>query len=146
MYFVNSDSQSVHLTYRKPTCKILHSLCHHPRQAPYTPNIPHTLSHDLRQECYRQLLSHPRIRNEESSGIHWCFQFNLVIYWTALLWFGLLLPTFFFYFNFYVEPWDRETVFKWPLSRKGQEGAKGFPLNRGSVAGEFTDNFVHPSN
>ena len=38
------------------------------------------------------------------------------------------------------------TFFKWPLSRKGQEAAKGCPLNRGSVAGEFTDNFVHPSN
>ena len=43
-----------------------------------------------------------------------------------------------------VEPWDRGTFFKWPLSRKGQEAAKGCPLNRGSVAGEFTDNFVHP--
>ena len=31
-------------------------------------------------------------------------------------------------------------------SRKGQEAAKGCPLNRGSVASEFTDNFVHPSN
>ena len=39
----------------------------------------------------------------------------------------------FLYFNFYVEPWDRGTFFKWPL-------------NKGSVAGEFTDNFVHPSN
>ena len=54
--FVNSDSQSVHLTYRKPTCEIPNSLCHDPRQAPYTSNIPRTLSH-------------PRIRNEESSGI-----------------------------------------------------------------------------
>ena len=53
---------------------------------------------------------------------------------------------FFFYFNFYVEPWDRETFFKSPLSRKGQEAAKSCPLNRGSVAGEFTDNFVHTSN
>ena len=51
-----------------------------------------------------------------------------------------------FYFNFYVEPWDRGTFFKWPLSRKGQEAAKACPLNWGSVAGEFTDNFVHPSN
>ena len=50
----------------------------------------------------------------------------------------------FLYFYFYVEPWDRGTFFKWPLSRKGQEAAKGCPLNRGSVAGEFTDNFVHP--
>ena len=30
--------------------------------------------------------------------------------------------------------------------KKGQEAAKGCPLNRGSVASEFTDNFVHPSN
>ena len=53
--FVNSDSQSVHLTYQKPTCEIPHSLCHDPRQAPYTSNnnyIPRTLSYDLRQEFY----------------------------------------------------------------------------------------------
>ena len=50
--FVNSDtSQSLHLTYRKSACERPHSLCHDPRQAHYTPNIPRTLSHDLRQEC-----------------------------------------------------------------------------------------------
>ena len=86
------------------------------------------------------------MRSEKSGGIHWCFQWNLVIYWTTLLRFGLLLPTiFFFYFNFYVELWNRGTFFKWPHSRKGQEAAKACPLNRGSVAGEFTANFVHPS-
>jgi len=26
------------------------------------------------------------------------------------------------------------------------KGTRGCPLNRGSVAGEFNDNFVHPSN
>ena len=52
----------------------------------------------------------------------------------------------FLYCNFYVEPWERGTFFKWPLSRKGQEASKGCPLNRGSIAGEFTDIFVHPSN
>ena len=45
-----------------------------------------------------------------------------------------------------VEPWDRGTLFKWPLSRKGQDAAKSCPLIRGSVTGEFTDNFVHPGN
>ena len=34
------------------------------------------------------------------------------------------------------------TLFKGPLSGKGQEAAKGCPLNRG----DFTDNFFHPSN
>ena len=43
-----------------------------------------------------------------------------------------------------VKAWDRGTFFKCLLSRKEQEAAKGCPLNRGSVAGEFTDNFVHP--
>ena len=52
---------------------------------------------------------------------------------------------FFFYFNFYVELWNRGTFLKWPHSRKRQEAAKACPLNRGSVAGEFTANFVHPS-
>ena len=37
----------------------------------------------------------------------------------------------FLYFNFYVEPWDRETFLKWLLSRKGQEAAKRCPRNRG---------------
>ena len=54
--FGNSNTQSVHLSYWKPTCEIPHSLQlslrHDPRQAPYTSNIPRTLSHDLRQECY----------------------------------------------------------------------------------------------
>ena len=53
---------------------------------------------------------------------------------------------FFFYFKCYVEPWQRGTFFKRPLSGKGLEAAKCGPLNRGSVAGEFTDNFVHPCN
>ena len=39
-----------------------------------------------------------------------------------------------------------DEFFQVALSRKGQEAAKGCPLNRGSVAGEFTDNFVHPNN
>ena len=34
------------------------------------------------------------------------------------------------------------TFFKRPLSGKGQEAAKGCPLNRG----DFTDNVVRPSN
>ena len=52
----------------------------------------------------------------------------------------------FFYFNFYVEPWNRGTFFKWPLSRKGQEAAKGCPLNRGSVPGEVTSSSSHVFN
>ena len=91
-------------------------------------------------------LSHPRIINEESSGIHWCFQWNLVIIGQPSYDLAYCCILIFLYLNFYVEPWERGVFFKWPLSRKRQEGAKGCPLNRGSVAGEFTDNFVHPSN
>ena len=50
--FVKSNTQSVHMSYWKPACEIPHPLWPDPRQAPYTSNIPRTLSHALRQECY----------------------------------------------------------------------------------------------
>ena len=40
------------MSYWKPAWEIPHSLWPDPRQAPYTSNIPRTLSHALRQECY----------------------------------------------------------------------------------------------
>ena len=140
--FVNSDSQSVYLTYPKLTCEIPHSLCHDPRQAPYTPNIPRTLSHDLRQVMLHNVIDIFKSPTNKKWGVQWNplmfpVESSHLLDNPLMIWPITAYLLIFLYFYFYVEPWDRGTFFKWPLSRKGQEATKGCPLNRGSVAGEL---------